>query len=194
MRNYETVSIARNIKRQQTNRHAANIFCGYLLMFMSFAITIDVAVYVVGDVILFPILESLAIVFSAFKYGESLINFTMQDRYSSEYIENDEQYDGKLSEDQQLQNQETLIRKPNSNSFYRLQIPLSTTQLDKVIEALLKTNSLTINYIESLGLARQEAERLRVELSTIGLVKFDRKNRVRLTDLGKEVLEYNQMQ
>ena len=80
----------------------------------------------------------------------------------------------------------TFLDRPGG-SFYVIDVGLTNSQLDQIANALLDTKTLTINYLESLGLARQDAEKLRIELSAKELVEFDKKNRVHLTDLGKRI-------
>ena len=189
MRNYETVvtqEIDKRSIRQQTNNHAKNIFVGYLLMFMPIAVIFDASAYIISGVILFPILEGAAILFAAFKFGESLINFTYQDRETIAYIDEDQEDDYIIEETPQSVMGKTFLERPGG-SFYVIDVGLTNSQLDQIANALLDTNTLTINYLESLGLARQDAEKLRIELSAKELVEFDKKNRVHLTDSGKRI-------
>lgn len=185
MRNYESIAIAQDGVKAQTNKQASNIFLGYLLMFMSIAVIFDVCAYLVSGVILFPILEGAAILFSAFKFGESLINFTYQDRENITYIE-DQEDDIIIEESTQSTRGKTFLERPGG-SFYVIDVSLTNSQLDQIANALLDTNTLPINYLESLGLARQDAEKLRIELASKDLIEFDKKNRVHLTDSGKRI-------
>ena len=52
---------------------------------------------------------------------------------------------------------------------------------------MLNTGTLTVNYLESLGLSRQSAEGLRAELAGLDILEFDNKGRVSLTDKGEKI-------
>ena len=152
------------------------------LFAVGFAVKPDIAIKCIV-----PLL-ALTLAYAINKYSEALEYFTDRDRemLESQYIKSDTQL---IIPKEETQTNEdiTVIPQAKGNGHYNLHIGLTETQLQHIAQTLLDTKTLTVNYIESLGLSRANAERLRAELSQFDIVYFDDKNRVHLTDDGKRI-------
>jgi hypothetical protein len=194
MRNYGLeLAIPQTVKDEfvyRSRQHAFNKLLGWGIGLLSVAITVDLIIYYTTGMIAFPILEFIAIAVSLVMFARALVNYTNEDRdiLNSRYWYETEE--APISESNQTDtntSQDTIIPQSRGNGHFILHIGLSVTQLNSIANAMLNTGTLTVNYIESLGISRQNAEKLREELSEYKLLSFDDKGRVRLTQDGERV-------
>lgn len=194
MRNYGMeIAIPQTYKDEfvyRSRQQALNKLLGWGSGLLSVAITIDLVIYFITGMIAFPIFEFIAIAFAIVKFATALVKYTNEDRD----ILNSRLFDFSEETEEPESNQEevnsdavTVIPQETGKGNYILHIGLSNSQLTNVAKAMLNTNTLTVNYLESLGISRQNAEKLREELAEKKLLTFDNKGRVTLTDNGKRV-------
>ncbi|MFA5166582.1 MAG: hypothetical protein WC449_04815 [Candidatus Paceibacterota bacterium] len=194
MRNYGLeVAIPQAVKDEfvyRSRQQAFNHLLGWGIGLLSIAITVDIAIYLIMDMIAFPLLEIPAIVFALYKFSKALVQYTNEDRdiLNGRYFSYDsiiEEVDSK--EPETTDEITTIIPQANGKAHFNLHIGMTATQLKSIANTMLSTGTLTVNYIESLGISRQNAEKLRSELATYRLLSFDDKGRVKLTQDGIKV-------
>jgi hypothetical protein len=138
--------------------------------------------------------ESLILLVSVtlWQYGSALKEYTEQDRdiILSRYfppelqvaqIERESDAEVPLTERTEFPHPE------NKNGRLILAVSLTREQKEKIARAGLEKNSLPINLIESFGLSRQMAERLRTEMASHDLGYFTDRDRFILTKNGQKV-------
>ena len=64
-------------------------------------------------------------------------------------------------------------------------VEINDEQKARIVEAGLQHEKLTINYLTSLGIKREDAERLREELVSHGLLDYNERHEAVLTENGK---------
>lgn len=138
--------------------------------------------------------ESLICVlcFSLYMYGNALNVYTEQDRdiILSKYLPPEPMPIIEQAPVQSLQElfEKTELPHPShKNGRLFLSMGLTQVQLERIAKAGLEKNSLPINLLESYGLSRQTAERLRMELAAMDLGYFTDKDRFMLTADGQKV-------
>ena len=166
-------------------QQAFNIFLGYLITTLSSAIALSVLVYYMQGIFIFPLLGVVSVCFAMYKGGRALIVYTLQEREDTNIIEETVFNEG-ITQIPQVEGVVTYFPKPRNKGYYQLTVKITELQRFNVAKTLLSTNSLPVNYIESLGINRQNAEKLRAELANYELIKFNKNGRVSLTGDGKK--------
>lgn len=191
MRNYGLeVAIPQSVKDEfvyRSRQQAINHLLGWGIGLLSVAIAIDVLIYLTSGLIAFPLLEIPALLFALYKFSKALVDYTNEDRdiLNNRYvIFEDEPIESNTHQIETTNELNTIIPQPNGKGHFILHIGLSSTQLKSIANTMLNTGTLTVNYIESLGISRQNAEKLRSELAEYHLLSFDDKGRVKLTQDG----------
>lgn len=127
----------------------------------------------------------------AFVYGRSLSGFTddareiIWRREMGEGIDLDG--DGIIGEpvEELGERRRTILRGVDKNHHWFVDgMNLSETQIKKIAETALNTKTLTVNYLEKVGLTRQEAEMLRITLVNSGFAVLDDSKRVVFNERG----------
>ena len=192
MRNYEVQSIAQpSIKDAfvaRSRQQAFDIFKSKLLKYAIYAFTIELLMWRVFGVLLLPTVEFVAIAIALYDYAKALCQFTTEDReylFNQQSIIEVEPNNALTIEDKPKGN--TIIPQTTGTSSYILATPLSESQKKAIANTMLNTETLTVNYLESIGLSRQSAEGLRAELAQLDILEFDNKGRVSLTDKGEKI-------
>jgi len=134
----------------------------------------------------------LTVSFVLWQYGHALREYTEQDRdiILSRYFPPElEPQVTKKEEDVSvpLVERTEFPHPENKNGRLILAVSLSQEQKEKIARAGLEKNSLPINLLESFGLSRQTAERLRTEMATMDLGYFTDRDRFILTKNGQKV-------
>lgn len=195
MKEYKTVneSYIQNIETRdrfvkRSRDHAINVFIAqFFIVFTLFASSQLLLFFLTGIIVIHYWLP-LPVIYALLKYAKALLEFTNEDRdiLCSQYFNNDQQQSptNEMSEQETENDGITVI--PNKwNGHFYLHIGLSESQKKTIAETMLKTKTLTVNYIESLGVSRQNAERLRVEFAEFGILEFDKRGRTKLTKDGE---------
>lgn len=192
MRNYEAQSILQPTIKDafvtRSRQQAFDIFKSKLLKYAIYAFTIELLMWRIFGVLLLPTLEFVAIAIALYDYARALCQFTVEDR---EYLFNQQstieiESNNVLAVDDKPKGN-TIIPQATGKSIYVLSTPLTESQKKAIANTMLNTGTLTVNYLESLGLSRQSAEGLRAELAQLNLLEFDNKGRVTLTDKGEKI-------
>lgn len=174
------------IKQELTYRsrqQAFSLLIGYTITYLIPAIVFDVLVYYISGYILFPFTEFSAVSIALFRYAQHLIFFTLEDRES---MRNIPIIQTPLDNEQSENTDYCMIPNPNGNGCFIPETPINKSQLRDITETSLKTKSLTVNYLESIGISRPNAERLRAELVSRGLFTVESNQRLRLTKDGEK--------
>lgn len=194
MRNYGMeLSIPQPVRDEfvyRSRQQAFNQLLGWGIGLLSVAITVDIAIYLITGMIAFPLLEIPSISIALYKFSRALVLYTNEDReiLNSRYFDYTESEPIPESNVEDTNNEPTtIIPHSNGKGHFNLHIGLTTTQLKSIANTMLNTGTLTVNYIESLGVSRQNAEKLRIELAEYRLLSFDDKGRVKLTQDGIKV-------
>ena len=193
MRNYEVQSIIQpSIKDAfvtRSRQQALDIFKSKLLKYAIYAFTIELVMWRVFGVLLLPTIEFVAIAIALYDYARALCQFTVEDRdylFGQQSIVEVESKNALTIEEKPARG-DTLIPQDRGSGVYFLTIPLSESQKKAIANTMLNTETLTVNYLESIGLSRQNAEGLRAELAGLDILEFDNKGRVSLTDKGEKI-------
>lgn len=80
--------------------------------------------------------------------------------------------------------QKTFLPAKRGNDKVGIDVYLSESQLAKIAQAALNSGKLTINYLDSIGISRPRAEKLRQELAKIGYAKFNQHSELIFTKDG----------
>ena len=192
MRNYEVQALTQPTIKDafvtRSRQQAFDILKSKLLKYAIYAFTIELAMWYIFGVLLLPTLEFVAIAIALYDYAKALCQFTTEDRdylFNQQSIVEVESNNALAIEDKPKGN--TIIPQATGKSIYVLSIPLSESQKKAIANTMLNTGTLTVNYLESLGLSRQSAEGLRAELAGLDILEFDNKGRVSLTDKGEKI-------
>jgi len=137
------------------------------------------------------VVESVIVVvcFSLLKFGNALGTYTEQDRdiILSQHFK-EEPFEEVLREEKEKPSRTTEFPHPlHKNGMLFVSVELTEAQKEKVARIGLEKKSLPINLLESLGLSRQNAERLRMELGSHGLGYFTDNDRFVVTQNGEKV-------
>lgn len=196
MRKYKHTSI---IPQQPINerlvdrsrQHAVNIFIARLLIALLLAGALGAIVFTINVAIaskvVIPLL-AMAIAYSIDSYSKALEKFTIEEReilWEQNFKSTPELAIPKS--ETAASHDTTIIPQAKGNGHYNLHVGLTPTQLQHIAQTMLDTKTLTVNYIESLGLSRANAERMRAELAEFGILNFNDKGRVQLTDNGRKI-------
>src|SRR5690606_14144589 len=123
----------------------------------------------INFIIVFP-----SILLALFEYAKALVYFTTEDRdylYSNSIAVESTHNDAieTPNDNQSI----TVIPQATGKGIYYLHVALSNSQLRSIANTMLNTETLTVNYLESLTISRQNAEKIRVELAQMGILQFD---------------------
>lgn len=170
-----------------TRKHAANMALASLLHCFAFIAMCSILYLAIRN---WFVLFALSFPFTMYMYAEYLIRFTNEARdILFEQYTHKPEIIMQQTEQGEVDKSYTVIPSPNGKDRIILHIGLTVSQLEQIRDTVLKTKTLTVNYLESLGLSRQSAERLRVELTQNGLLDMDNKGRVHLTKNGRRSFE-----
>lgn len=192
MRNYEVQSITQpSIKDAfvtRSRQQAFDIFLGKLLKYLTLIIAIEILCYVITGKFINFIIALPSVLLALFDYAKALVYFTTEDRdylFNQQSIIEVESNNALAIEDKPKGN--TIIPQASGKSIYVLSTSLSESQKKAIADTMLNTGTLTVNYLESLGLSRQSSEGLRAELAQLDILEFDNKGRVSLTNKGEKI-------
>lgn len=172
----------------RSERQAFDIGLARLIIAIIVIGIIQFAFWLAFTIIILHFLLPIAIAYGLLEYSNALKEFTYEDRewICSQYYVNEES--PLLPTDQAPATHNiTPIPQPKGNGYYNLHIGLTEIQLRHVAKTLLDTKTLTINYLESIGISRANAEKLRIELTEHGLLTYSSTGRVTLTKGGARV-------
>jgi len=79
--------------------------------------------------------------------------------------------------------QKTLLPTPDGKHFVGIDVYLTETQITQVANAAV-SGKITVNYLDSIGVSRPRAEKLRNELARIGYATFNRNSQLVITKSG----------
>jgi hypothetical protein len=140
----------------------------------------------------------VSIVVGMIAYGKSLSAFTdeARDIIWRREMETGVDLDGDglvgKPEASPLDRPKTIMRGADKNHHWFIEgMNLSESQIKKICETAANTKTLTINYLEKIGLSRQEAEMFRVTLVNNNFATFDANQRIVFTDRGYQMFANN---
>lgn len=174
---------------QVTRKHAYNMFKAtllYYLALLSIIASLLLALYYSKWLLLL-----LPVSIAFYREAQSLEEFTKEARDILWYqYTNNNNEDVIISEEKEHRvTGNTVIAGANGKTKHILHVDLTQGQLQQIAKAALSTESLTVNFLESIGLSRQDAELLRVELTQYGILNMDKKGRTKLTRDGEKVFK-----
>lgn len=194
MRKYESdhslVSATPRDDTYNTRQHAFNIGLAYTSVCSIVALCAVIGFKIEAVWLLRGILFSMVI--GVFAFAKALIDFTKEAR--------DIQWETSMPQREELPVVKSVA---STDSYERASFPsprhrngllftsvaLSDKQRDDIASSALQHGKLTVNYLTSLGLTREDAERLREELAAHSLVSFNERNEAVLTDEGRKSFE-----
>lgn len=169
-----------------TNKHATNMATASLLYCGAFVVVCGILYLVLySSYALFL----LPLPFAMYIKAKYLVEFTNEARdILFEQYTNQQEIVTQQIKDVQIDKSYTVISAPNGKDKIVLHLALTQSQLEQIKNTALQTKTLTVNYLESLGLSRPNAEKLRVELVQHNLLTMDDNGRVQLTKSGRRAL------
>ena len=174
---------------QVTRKHAHNIFIATLYYALALLGTIAILALALNSK-WYLLLLVLPLAF--YREARSLEEFTKEARDILWYtnMRNDNNEGAIISEEKEHRvTGNTVLTGANGKTKHVIHVDLTQGQLQQIAQAALSTESLTVNFLESIGLSRQDAELLRVELTQYGILNMDKKGRTKLTRDGEKVFK-----
>ena len=172
--------------RQQSN----DVFVATLAIAVPVGIALDFIAYqAFGKFII--VFTLIAFLYSVFEWARTRVAFTIEDRsiLNSKYFQDDNVITETKNDDSIDTKDNTLLPMAKRKGNHVLHIGLTVSQIEHIAKCAINKGNLTINYLESLGLSRQQAELLRMELAQYNIVQFDKNEKAIVTDYGRKVFE-----
>lgn len=192
MKNYEVQSIVQpSIKDAlvlRSRQQAFDVFVGKLLKYLIPVIAIETLCYVITGRFINFVIALPSVLLALFEYAKALVYFTNEDRdylYSNP-VAIESSANNEPIETDNNQNV-TIIPQATGKGIYYLHVALSNSQLRSIANAILDTETLTVNFLESLKISRPNSEKIRAELAQMGILQFDDKGRVKVTNSGIKI-------
>lgn len=85
--------------------------------------------------------------------------------------------------------QKTFLPNPRGNGKQAIAVYLNSEQLNSIAYAAQNSGKLTVNFLDSIGVSRPRAEKLRQELARIGYAKFNNHSELIFTKTGLHSLQ-----
>ena len=183
-------SLSNTIQRDDsynTRQHAFNIGLAYMSVCIVVVVCTVIGFKMQAIWLLRGILASLIIDVGTF--AKSLVEFTGEARDIQ--WKNSMAYDppvqtdvGGIDTDDDTDERGSFPSPRHRNGMLFVSAGLSETQRHEIAATALQHQKLTVNYLTSIGLKREDAERLREELVGHGLLMFNERNEAVITDDG----------
>lgn len=192
MKNYEVQSITQpSIKDAfvaRSRQQAFDIFKSKLLKYLIPIIAIELLFYALTGRFVNFVIAIPPLLLALYDYAKALVYFTNEDR---DYIYSNPVAIESIEDDIRAESTDngsiTIIPQATGKGIYYLHVALSNSQLRSIANAILDTETLTVNFLESLKISRPNSEKIRAELAQLGVLQFDDKGRVRVTDNGIKI-------